>query len=99
MAVSTARPTGSGIPVNTRKLLRRLASGSVQNVKFAHFRRLVEALGFQLERVAGSHHIFSHPEIPEVANIQEVGGEAKPYQIRQFLRLVERYNLKLEDKP
>jgi hypothetical protein len=26
-----------------------------------------------------------------------VAGEAKPYQIRQFLRLIERYNIKLED--
>jgi predicted RNA binding protein YcfA (HicA-like mRNA interferase family) len=73
--------------------------GSVQNVNFAHFRRLVEALGFKFERVAGSHHIFSHPQIPQVVNLQEVGGEAKPYQIRQFLRLVKRYNLGLEDEP
>ena len=28
----------------------------------------------------------------------EVRGEAKPYQIRQFLRLVERYNLKLREE-
>ena len=27
-----------------------------------------------------------------------VGGQAKPYQIRQFLRLVERYNLTLEEE-
>jgi len=31
-------------------------------------------------------------------NLQDVGGEAKPYQIRQVLRLVERYNLQLEDR-
>jgi hypothetical protein len=29
--------------------------------------------------------------------VQEVGGKAKPYQIRQFLKLVEEYNLELED--
>ena len=58
-----------------------------------------EAFGFELKRVSGSHHIFAHPHIPEVANIQEIGGEAKPYQIRQFLRLVGRYNLELEDEP
>jgi hypothetical protein len=29
--------------------------------------------------------------------LQEVKGEAKPYQIRQFLRLVERHNLHLEE--
>ena len=41
-------------------------------------------------------HILAHPDIPELVNLQEVKGEAKPYQIRQFLKLVERYNLKLE---
>jgi hypothetical protein len=30
-------------------------------------------------------------------NLQSYKGEAKAYQIRQFLRLVERYNLHLED--
>ena len=38
-----------------------------------------------------------HPTIPELVNLQDVGGQAKPYQIRQVLRLIERYNLKLED--
>ena len=52
-----------------------------------------------MKRVAGSHHIFCHPDIPELVNVQDVGGEAKPYQIRQFLRLVARYNLKLKDEP
>jgi hypothetical protein len=33
----------------------------------------------------------------ELINIQEVGGKTKPYQIRQFLKLVERYNLRLEE--
>lgn len=89
-------PAGSYILMNARTLLRRLRSGSVHNVKFADSRRVVEALGFRLERVAGSHHIFCHPNIPEVVNLQEFGGEATPYQIRQFLRLVLRYNLELE---
>lgn len=59
---------------------------------------MVEGFGFQLVRVSGSHHIFTCPGIPELVNLQEVKGEAKPYQIRQFLRLVERYNLNLEDE-
>ena len=45
----------------------------------------------------GSHHIFAHPALPEMVNLQDVGGEAKPYQIRQFLRLIEKYNITLED--
>jgi predicted RNA binding protein YcfA (HicA-like mRNA interferase family) len=84
--------------VNRKKLLQRLAKASLQNVLFADLVNLVEGFGFKLLRTSGSHHIFSYPNIPELVNLQEVGGRAKPYQIRQFLRLVERYNIKLEDR-
>jgi len=59
---------------------------------------MVEGFGFRSDRVSGSHHIFIHPAIQEMVNLQEVKGEAKPYQIRQFLRIVERYDLRLEDE-
>lgn len=81
-----------------RKLLERLRLGAATNVRFRDLTRLVEALGFELQRTSGSHHIFAHPEVPELLNLQDVAGEAKPYQIRQFLRLVERYSLSLEDE-
>jgi len=58
---------------------------------------LVRAFGFELDRVTGSHHIFRHPDVRELVNLQEVGGDAKPYQIRQFLRLIERYKLRLTE--
>jgi HicA-like toxin of HicAB toxin-antitoxin system len=83
--------------MNPRKLLRRLADGNLQNVSFADIRKLAEGFGFRLSRISGSHHIFIHANVSELPNLQEVHGEAKPYQIRQFLRLVERYDLKLED--
>ena len=82
--------------MDRRQLLKRLGQGSLHNVAFGDMVNLVEGFGFHLVRVSGSHHIFAHPDIPEVINLQSVGGEAKPYQIRQFLRLVERYNLKVE---
>jgi len=47
----------------------------------------------RLIRVNGSHPIFSHSMVTELVNLQEVGGETKPYQIRQFMRLIERYNI------
>jgi len=83
--------------VHPRRLLLRLTSGSTRNVSFSDMRRLVESFGFVLSRVRGSHHIFIHPHVPELVNLQDVRGQAKPYQIRQFLRLVERYALGLED--
>ena len=81
-----------------RKLLKRLSEGQLRNVAFGDIINMVEGFGFRWVRTGGSHHIFSHPDIPELVNLQEVKGEAKPYQIRQFLRLVEKYNLRLEDE-
>lgn len=82
--------------MNRRKLLLRLSRGHIQNVSFEDITNLVEGFGFALARRSGSHHIFSRPDIPEVINLQDIKGQAKPYQIRQLLKLVERYNLELE---
>jgi hypothetical protein len=84
--------------VEPRRLLARIARGSVTNVEFRDFCRLVEAFGFELLRTAGSHRLYGRQGIPELVNLQDVAGQAKPYQIRQFLRLVERYGLRLEDR-
>ncbi|MCK4629342.1 MAG: type II toxin-antitoxin system HicA family toxin [Sedimentisphaerales bacterium] len=81
--------------MNKRKLLAKAIRGS-KDIRFNEMVSLVESFGFYLSRVKGSHHIFVHPEIPELINLQNVGGRAKPYQIRQFIRLIERYNLILE---
>jgi predicted RNA binding protein YcfA (HicA-like mRNA interferase family) len=85
--------------MNRSRLLARLSQGHLQNVRFREMIGLLEGFGFRLVRTNGSHHVFAHPGIPELANLQEVHGEAKPYQIRQVLRLIERYNLHLEDEP
>ena len=76
------------------KLLQKILNNP-QNVRFNAMVTLVEAFGFQQSRVKGSHHIFVHPQIQELVNIQNVNGQAKPYQVRQFLKLVEKYNLEL----
>ncbi|HKS39171.1 MAG TPA: type II toxin-antitoxin system HicA family toxin [Blastocatellia bacterium] len=83
--------------MNRRKLLEKALAGS-KNIRFSDMILLVEGFGFYLSRTNGSHNIFTHPDIPELVNLQEADGKAKPYQIRQFLRLVERYNLKLGDE-
>jgi predicted RNA binding protein YcfA (HicA-like mRNA interferase family) len=78
-----------------QKLLRKLLTGS-NNIAFNDMVAIVEAFGFQLSRVNGSHHIFENAEISEQLNLQNKKGKAKPYQIKQFLQLVEQYNLTLE---
>jgi predicted RNA binding protein YcfA (HicA-like mRNA interferase family) len=85
--------------MDERKLLARLARGDVANVAFGDLCSLAVGLGFELRRTSGSHHVFAHPDIPQLINLQSVRGEAKPYQIRQLMRLVERYALRLRDRP
>jgi predicted RNA binding protein YcfA (HicA-like mRNA interferase family) len=84
--------------VNRRKLLARLATGALQNVAFRDLEDLAIGFGFRLMRQSGSHRIYTHAAVEELLNLQDVGGKAKPYQIRQMLRLIERYDLRLEDE-
>jgi predicted RNA binding protein YcfA (HicA-like mRNA interferase family) len=77
-------------------MLLRILNGS-RNVAFSDFTNLIEGFSFRLSRVQGSHHIYVHPEVPELVNIQEVGGQVKPYQVRQTLKLIERHHLRLID--
>jgi predicted RNA binding protein YcfA (HicA-like mRNA interferase family) len=81
--------------MNNRKRLQK-ALQSPANLRFGEMVTLVEGFGFRLSRVTGGHHIYAHPGIPKLMN-QEVDGKAKPYQVRQFLKIVEQYNLKLRD--
>ncbi len=79
-----------------KKLLAKVLAGS-KNIAFSDFILLVEGFGFRLSRVSGSHHIFVHDDVKELVNLQNVNGQIKPYQVKQFMELVERYALQLEE--
>ncbi len=83
--------------MNKQKLLARLLNNR-NNVRFSDFSLLLEAFGFRLMRSEGSHNIYGNESIAEMINIQNVNGEAKPYQIKQFLTVVEKHNLRMEDR-
>jgi predicted RNA binding protein YcfA (HicA-like mRNA interferase family) len=83
--------------VGARKTLEEARAGG-GNLRFRDLTRLVESLGFRLARVNGSHHIFTHPGVAELVNLQEVDGRCKPYQVRQVLKLLDRYNLTVGDE-
>ena len=80
------------------KTLRLIRDGS-RNVHFQDLIRLAEGFGFRVVRINGSHHMLSRAGVPKLLNFQDMNGMAKPYQVRQLLRWVEQYNLKLEDEP
>lgn len=80
-----------------KKILEKVLAGS-KNIAFNDFILLVKGFGFHLSRTSGSHHIFVHPKVKELVNLQNVKGQTKPYQIKQFMELVEKYNLQLEEQ-
>ena len=65
-----------------RKLLRK-ALASPASLRFDEACKLAQAFGFHLSRVSGSHHIFACPGVRELVNLQDVGGKAKAYQVKQ----------------
>jgi len=81
--------------VNKKKLLIKILNGSYQNISFNDFVALIERFGFEFVRQKGSHQIFWNDDIKESLNIQNVEGEAKPYQVKDFLKIIEEYDLKL----
>jgi len=83
--------------VDKEKLYQRIKSGSRNNIRFGDFTSLIETFGFSLIRTNGSHHSFTKPDIPRLVVIQPNKGQAKAYQVKQFLELIQLYQLKLED--
>ena len=79
-----------------QRLLDRLRAGDTRNVDFDEFCRLLGAFGFTLRRVSGSHHIYGHPQAPRPLSLQPRDGQAKPYQIKQFLGIIEECDLTME---
>lgn len=77
------------------KLMLKLLNGSQdRNFSFTELQKAVALLGFQLDRIAGDHHIYIHADILEIINLQptKVGG-AKPYQVKQVREIANRYGL------
>ncbi len=69
---------------------------SYKSIHFDNLRKLLSALGFK-ERIKGSHHIWTRPDIVEIINIQAQSGMAKPYQVRQIRTIILKYQLVLRD--
>lgn len=75
------------------RLLQTVLSGrSDTNIPLDELRQLLTRLGFE-ERIRGSHHIFRKPGIEERPNLQDSGGKAKPYQVKQVREIIIKYKL------
>jgi len=74
------------------------ARNSPNNMRFNDLCKLAELAGFIRRKGGkGSHALFYHPGIPNARDsaipLQERGGKAKSYQVRELLDLIEEYGL------
>jgi predicted RNA binding protein YcfA (HicA-like mRNA interferase family) len=91
------RANSNAVKMNKRKLLEKIRRGECRNIHFGDMRALINGFGFNEDRREGSHVIFVHPSVKEFLNLQEVDGQVKPYQVKQFIKLVDQYKLELKD--
>ena len=75
------------------KLLAKILWGaSDKNIPFRAMCQLLRSLGF-VERVRGSHHIFTREGVEDILNLQPKGTKAKAYQVKQVRDVIVKHKL------
>ena len=72
------------------------AQFSPNNFMFHELCSLMEGVGFKFKKQKGSHKTYKHDSVyykESILPVQDWHGKAKPYQVRQVLRLIDKYNL------
>ncbi len=78
--------------MDKRQLYKELKQ-KLKNIRFKRLCMIAEAFGFQSKGGRGSHRIYYQEGIKELLNFQNVSGKAKPYQVRQLIKIIEKYDL------
>lgn len=76
-----------------QKRAYELLKGNPKNIRYEDLCQAAEAFGFCLKGGKGSHRVYTRERVREILNFQDVHGRAKPYQVRQLLKIIETYNL------
>jgi len=73
-------------------LVQILRGASDANISFDGLCQLMVNFGF-VQRIRGSHHIFTKEGVEEIINFQPVGSRAKAYQVKQVRGVILKYQL------
>jgi hypothetical protein len=68
-----------------------------RNIRSEFLCKAAIRFGFTRKGGKGSHQVFTRAGIAEILNVQEVSGKAKPYQVKQLCRVIEKYSLLEEE--
>lgn len=79
-----------------QKLQALLRDAYRRPLAFRDFEKLLIVYGFTLARTTGSHRQYTHPKILRAFPVQPDGKEAKRYQVRELLALIEAHDLHME---
>jgi predicted RNA binding protein YcfA (HicA-like mRNA interferase family) len=74
------------------RLLVRCRSGGI--ISFREFEALLKAFGFRLVRVTGSHRMYWHERASRPLSVQPDGKDAKRYQVRMLLGMIDELSLR-----
>lgn len=80
------------------KLYARLLTARKIALTFRDFERLLVAFGFVLARQRGSHRVYVNGGCDRPLIVQPRGSDAKPYQVREFLDMIEEHRLSMDDR-
>ncbi len=79
------------------KLYAAVLDNPRASLSFRDFLALVQAFGFVPARQKGSHMAFTHPRSARPLILQpRKDGKAKPYQVAQFLDMIEETGLSID---
>lgn len=81
----------------TSKLFNWIVANPRAAIPFRDFERLLLAFGFTLDRIKGSHRNYKHVAVPRPLSVQPRGNMAKPYQVNQFLDMVQEFGLTMDE--
>jgi len=64
-----------------------------KSIRFDFLCSTAEKFGFCCRGGRSRQRIFVRSDIREMLNFQDCGGKAKPYQVRQLCKIIEKYSL------
>lgn len=77
-----------------QRLLNRILDGrQLANIAFNDVRSLLIRMGFE-ERIRGSHHSYRMAGVVDKVNLQPIGSDAKPYQLRELRKTLLNHDLR-----
>jgi len=82
--------------MDKRRIYKKLKRNP-KDVRFEALCRAAELFCFRFRGGKRSHRIYVKDGVREMLNFQNVKGKAKPYQVKQFLKVIERYKLLEEE--